>query len=388
MEFICNKDICVGCGLCVVKCPKQCISMKLGQLGHVYPVVNQTQCVDCKLCQKVCPALNGVDLHYPLSAYAAWAKNLDEYKSSTSGGVASVLSRYIISIGGVVYGCSVLPNVQIKHVRVDSEDGLAALKGSKYVQSSITDILPLLKQDVANGLPVLLISTPCQIAAVSKMFKSIPPNLFLVDIICHGTPSNDFLRAYLAKRLKLDLHKITNISFRSENAFSLTVYDRKQLLWKGSNLWSDRYNDVYYDSFIDGFTYRQSCYTCRYAQPNRCSDITIGDFWGLKNGNELPAHPYGVSVVLPVTSRGKLLLQHVSGDLNLFERPIQEAIDGNEQLRIPKKMNWRISSFRKCWGWYPAYFWYHLFVFDKMLLFRVKRMIKKYLRKGLAWFDY
>lgn len=45
-----------------------------------------------------------------------------------------------------------------------------------------------------------------------------------------------------------------------------------------SSLFEQRYQDIYYNAFFDGFSYRDSCNTCRYAQPNRVSDVTIGDF--------------------------------------------------------------------------------------------------------------
>lgn len=33
--------------------------------------------------------------------------------------------------------------------------------------------------------------------------------------------------------------------------------------------------------FLEGETYRDSCYECPYAKPERGADITIGDFWGV-----------------------------------------------------------------------------------------------------------
>ncbi|MEM0340296.1 MAG: 4Fe-4S binding protein [Acidilobaceae archaeon] len=54
---------CVGCSLCMLNCPSQCISMEnlpSGiQLKHnrkgIYPVVNYLSCVFCYRCVKVCP---------------------------------------------------------------------------------------------------------------------------------------------------------------------------------------------------------------------------------------------------------------------------------------------------------------------------------------------
>ena len=143
MNNICDKAQCTGCGLCAARCPKHCITMRaIGKLGHVYPVIDQGSCIDCGLCRKGCPSLVEIECRYPQKAYAAWSKDGDDYKSSTSGGAASVLTRHILDKGGVVYGCSVLPGIRIEHVRIDKIEDAARLKGSKYVQSSITGVLP------------------------------------------------------------------------------------------------------------------------------------------------------------------------------------------------------------------------------------------------------
>ena len=57
MKVICDHKDCTGCGLCAARCPKHCIEMKPGFLGHLYPVIDQEKCINCKLCQKGCPSL-------------------------------------------------------------------------------------------------------------------------------------------------------------------------------------------------------------------------------------------------------------------------------------------------------------------------------------------
>ena len=247
MKVICDYKDCTGCGLCAARCPKHCIEMKPGFLGHLYPVINQEKCINCKLCQKGCPSLQYIDSSYPKKAYAAWAKDAQDYVTSTSGGAASVLSQYIVSLGGVVYGCSVLPNIQISHIRVDKMEDLHLLKGSKYVQSQIEFIIPQLRNDVKQGVPVLFVGTPCQVAAIKQLYRTMPDNLYLVDIICHGTPSNQFLKDYIQRNLKIDAARVTNVKFRLPDAFSLCVFEKDKLLYKSNNLWTHRYEDLYYN---------------------------------------------------------------------------------------------------------------------------------------------
>lgn len=379
MKLICEKTQCTGCGLCAAKCPKHCISMVEGELGHLYPFINQNLCIDCGLCQKVCPSQHNIKCSYPLTAYAAWSKDDEDYKSSTSGGMASVLTDYFLSNGGVVYGCTVMPGIEIKHIRIDNVCDACKLKGSKYVQSSINEVFPQLKQDVNNGTQVLFIGTPCQVAAIKQIYKEQPKNLFLVDIICHGVPSNKWLRNYITENLKINKNEVSKVSFRSSNAYSLCIFNNRKLIYKSESLWTHRYEDLYLDTFIDGFTFRDSCYNCHYAKPERISDICIGDFWGLGkeiDDNYIPKHTYGISCVLPITKKGEDLISAVNNKLNIYERPISEAINGNDQLRHPKNMNWRIEIFRKIQKHIGMNIAYQICICDKKLKFRIKNIVR------------
>lgn len=380
MKVICDYKDCTGCGLCAARCPKQCIEMKPGFLGHLYPEIDQDKCIDCKLCQKGCPSLQDIESSYPKKAFAAWSKDEEDYVTSTSGGAASVMSQYVISKRGVVYGCSVLPNIQIAHIRVDNLEALHLLKGSKYVQSQIKGIIPQLRKDVKDGLTVLFIGTPCQVAAIKQLYKTIPDNLYLVDIICHGTPSNKFLKDYIQKDLKIDAARVTNVKFRLPDAYSLCVFENDKLLYKSNNLKTHRYEDLYMDTFIDGCTSRYSCNTCHYAKPERISDITIGDFWGLGNevsDKEIPEHKNGVSCLLPITEKGMQLVEAIRHSLNIYERPVSEAINGNDQLRAPKAENNEIKRFRTLSHIFSIKRSYQITIW-KILL---KRTLKRILRK-------
>lgn len=381
MKTICNKDHCTGCGLCSVICPSRCITMREGLLGHLFPVIDTEKCIDCGLCQKKCPVVNPVELRKPERCFAAWAKEIEEYKSSTSGGTGSVFARNIIKKGGVVYGCSMQPNVKVSHIRVDNEEDLLKLKGSKYVQSNITEILPLLKSDVLRGVPVLFIGTPCQVAAVRRMYKEQPHNLYVVDLICHGVPSVAFLKQHIFK--VVGTRDVDDIRFREGNGmYTIIIVDGKEVY--KMPLWQRRYKDLYFNTFIDGYTYRKSCYQCQYACPSRCGDITIGDFWGLgrkESAQEIPSHPLGISVILPCSEKGNQMIKEAGGAMYLYERKVGEAVSGNKQLRFPKKANWRIRLFQIiCQHWnYPEI--YNLLTIDQRLLYHLVKPVKKLLNK-------
>lgn len=375
MKVICSKDKCTGCGLCVSICPQQCVSLKVGLLGHLYPIVDKEKCVDCNLCKKKCPSNSEQFKSYPLQAFAAWSSDEEDYKTSTSGGAASVLSRYIISQGGVVYGCAMLPNVEVRHIRVDSQQELSLLKGSKYVQSSIVDIIPLVKRDVKDGKKVLFVGTPCQVAAIKNLFIKQPENLFLVDLICHGVPSLKFLKDHV-KRNANNMES-TRVIFRDSARYVFSIVQREEIVYK-RYLKEQRYKDLYINAFFDCFSHRDSCFNCQYACPERISDMTIGDFWKLgkyRPAGEIPKHNEGCSVMLPISAKGIYLIEKVTKDMHLYWREVWEAVKGNDQLQKPKHKNIRIRIFQIVQSIVDFPQMYYLLVIDKIIIRYIKKVV-------------
>ena len=317
-------------------------------MGHVLPKIDVTTCIDCKKCERVCPALKDNDKETPKKAYAAYAKDREQYESSTSGGASHCLAAMTIRKGGVVYGCSCLPGANIQHIRISDCKDLYKIKGSKYVQSKAWLVYDQLVKDVKAGSPVLFLGTPCQCAAVKSLFRNVPENLLLVDLVCHGVPSNRFLKKYLASHV--DIEDVAGVSFRRDGKYILDVRSKKKgsVIYSSKPLFSSIMDDGYYGPFLKGFDFRKCCYTCQFAQPKRCTDITIGDFWGLgKMPPKVTIEHYdkGVSVILPNTEKGQSYVDALHGLMNICERPVEEAIAGNEQLRHPKEVSTRMKMF-------------------------------------------
>lgn len=66
------------------------------------------------------------------------------------------------------------------------------------------------------------------------------------------------------------------------------------------------------------------------------SDITIGDFWGLQDAASLPLEiSEGISVLLPSSEKGKSLIAAAKSDMWIYERSVEEAVEGNTQLYRP-----------------------------------------------------
>lgn len=328
---ICSTAECTGCFACQNICPKEAITMQIGKNGHIFPSVQEEKCIRCNLCKKICPVLNPLSLNEPVQTLAAWATDEEEHKTSTSGGIASVLTRYILSDGGVVYG-AVVTNHQILHKRVSTQEEAFKLKGSKYVHSHIEYAFREVKQDLDNGLTVLFVGTPCQIAGLKAYVGNQDRNLYTVDLICHGVPSQKLFFNYL-KAKGIEQESVTNLRFRDENGFNLKIYSEENTVYEKNEI-----QDLYYMGFNENLFFRDSCYQCTYAQTKRVGDLTIGDFWGL--GSEIPFQEESkgnVSVILQNTEKGRNLLAKVQPYLKVVPRTLEEAVKGNYNLQKPSQ---------------------------------------------------
>lgn len=337
-----KKAACCGCNACAEICPKHCIRMVEDAQGFVYPQVDSSVCVECGMCEKVCPfEVANLSLRPPLKAYAAWNKNRKEHLSSSLGGAAYVFSSYILNQGGVVYGCT-SDGIDVRHIRVENYSELSKLQGSKYVQSNVCGLFKEVKNDLKNGKPVLFIGTPCQVAGLKNYIKHIPEHLYLVDLICHGVPSKKMLHDHIKHVVKGQ--KIQHLSFRKGTDYRLSVKADK--FNYEVSLWETPYKDLYLKGFFEGMISRPSCYQCPFACPSRVSDMTIGDFWGLKNAELLPKESKeGISLLLPMTDKGLNLIHAVENHLYICERSVDEAVNGNTQLRHPSLQGRRSRLF-------------------------------------------
>lgn len=324
MRLVCDK--CTGCGMCINVCGRSAIQLKLNSLGEEVAAIDALRCVNCGLCEQKCPQLNDVDVYKPIHCYAAWTKNEIDYKTTSSGGIGTLLSRAIVEGGGVVYGAAFLSNCEVCHIRVTEEKELELIKGSKYVQSHMRDCLDKIAYDLSSGRKVLFIGTPCQVAAV-KQYCSDIKTLITVDLICHGTPPQRYFSEYLDSLVPLK-KKNMRVSFRTKNSYRLSIFQDCRMLY------SERYDlDPYFKSFMDGLIFRENCYSCKYANLNRCGDITLGDFWGIKKLKVELDMPESVSCVLLNTKKGIELFDKVKNRCYHEAHTPQEAARGNSNLR-------------------------------------------------------
>jgi coenzyme F420-reducing hydrogenase beta subunit len=166
--------------------------MEMDAGGALYPVIDQERCIECGRCQKVCGfAKPRKESQFEQKAYAAVAREQAVVERSSSGGAFATLAQAWIANDGVVYGCAMIcgdDGLFPRHIRVDTQDGLRALQGSKYVQSDTGETYAEVKTDLKQGKSVLYSGTPCQIAGLYGFLGGEYENLVTIDLICHGVP--------------------------------------------------------------------------------------------------------------------------------------------------------------------------------------------------------
>ena len=340
---------CCGCTACASICNHNAIDMVPDTMGFLYPSVNQDKCVQCGLCDTVCQFNDNYDkslnLDYPL-AFAARHKDMNEIMKSRSGAVFEALSSLILEQGGVVYGAGYRDHFRIVHKRATTKEERDEFRGSKYVQSDMTDVFRQVKTDLREGLTVLFSGTPCQTSGLhSFVGKNLRKNLVLIDIVCHGVASPYAWRDYLAYLEKKYKSRITYVNFRDKELYGWK--DQKETFRFENGGGKKSFLFLFYQNIY----FRYSCSKCHFTNFKRPSDITLADYWGWERINStFNADDKGCSLVLCNTTKGIQLFDQVKNELNTIQVELEQATQTH--LREPSIINPNRKSFEDFYSIY------------------------------------
>lgn len=337
---------CCGCALCEDVCPKNAITM-VEKEGFLYPSINQKLCVDCGLCAKKCPFKDEKKIESNcLEAYAVKHKNSEVVVNSSSGGIFTALSDRILSLGGFVIGADFDSDMNVHHIAVSTSEERDRMRGSKYIQSNSDGIYKEIKKLLNEDKYVLFTGTPCQAAAVRKAFPD-QKRLYIVDIICHGVPSAEVWKKYVAFVEKKYGKKLSFFSFRDKSVSGWRGYSAKLTFDDKTEL---SHNDIT-GSFIELFRYdvclRPSCTKCSFTSTNRPGDITIGDFWGIENVLPEVSDNKGVSAVMINTEKGKQLFEEIREDIKAYPCSQADIAKRQPNLSAPSSHSNKAEAFQK-----------------------------------------
>ena len=315
MMTLCEKTICTGCSACAAACPQGCISMARDEEGFLRPQIDRALCIECGMCERSCPVLHVPAVGQESAAFAAKAAQEDILRQSTSGGIFTLLCRWVLERGGAVFGAAYEEDHSVAHRKIDSEEELPRLRFAKYTQSVMGNTFAQVRQELEDGRHVLFSGTPCQAAGLKTYLGRPYEKLVLVDVICHGVPSPEVWAHYMRYRGETDAagELPAKINMRSKctgwPSYSVEFSYENGAVYRALN-----HEDPFMRGFVRDLYLRPSCHDCRFKGASRCSDFTLGDYWGV--WSQLPTYDdqRGTSLVLVHSAKGRGIWAEICGD--------------------------------------------------------------------------
>lgn len=320
-----NAAECCGCTACESICPCNAITMFPDDLGFLYPVINTELCVQCGLCEKVCPLKNKTIKNTPLAYYGVQHNNIQEVKTSRSGAAFIAFSDCVLNNGGVVYGAAFNNKFLVTHKRASNKEECKVFKNSKYIQSSLTGIFQKVKEDLHNGLKVLISGTPCQIAGLKHYIPvELQKNLYTIDLVCHGVSSPNVWISYIEHIKSVYKKDVQEANFR-DKAKGWDSHYESFVLSNGKKIIRRTFADLFYKNLIN----RDCCAVCPFASIERVGDISLADFWNNEKLTNLNKDNVGISLCIISTQKGEKLFENALQYIHTFQVDISNCIQPN-----------------------------------------------------------
>lgn len=353
MEICSDGQLCCGCSACQSICPRFAIVMREDARGFYRPEVDESKCVECGLCKGVCPANDGMAAglkHAPIRVLAYRGPDVERVKSS-SGAAFWALARYALDSGGTVYGACFDAEFRVVHRRCASADQAQACRGSKYSQSFAGSSFGEAYEDLKQGRTVLYTGTPCQISGLRSFLskKSYAGQLVTCDVICHGTPSNQLFREYIAFLEKKSGKRVVCYSHRPKDR-GWGVHIEKAIMDDGSVLYDTIESNVWRTLFYSNNALNGCCYRCLYTSVDRVADFTIADFVGVNRCRKELNDNKGLSVVMINSALAEGIVTQGTFDSGMTDISLDEIVPGNPMLQRPSVAQGDVEGFWRVHG--------------------------------------
>ena len=339
---------CTGCHACINICPANCIMMRKSKTGFLIPEIDVTSCISCGQCEKVCPILHMPEISTHTVSYAMKNKSQNERSKSTSGGIFPLLAEYVLSRGGAIFGAAYQSDFSVRHIEIFDKKNLSLLQGAKYVQSEIGTSFSDIKRELLSGRLVLFSGTPCQCAGLKSFLKKSYENLIIVDMICHGVPSPKVWQAYVDYRSQKENGGIRplSINMRSKaSGWSYYRYSTEFNYGEGKISQIENSHDLFMKIFIGNICLRASCSDCKMKGVERCTDITLGDYWGIWDQYPDFDDNKGTSVVFVHSKKADKILTELKDKYDWLKIDIEDAYRENISLIASSKAHGNRSKF-------------------------------------------
>lgn len=277
--------------------------------------------------------------------YACYLKDAMELRKSSSGGAYTAISNVILEQNGSIIACNYNYDVHdLEFNLITTHEQRNSSRGSKYIQADARSLFSLLQNEIEkdDGSPLMIIGTPCQVAAVKQWLKNkrvnTNRNILLCDILCHGVSSPGMWKSYISN-IEKD-KKLCFVTFKDKEKGWMRP-TAKGNFTDGESVLLEDYALLYRsDDFM-----RESCYECPFSRANRGTDITIGDYWNINNVDREFMNPMGNSMVMVHTTFGEKIFEQAKKELNYLQTCVEEALQHN--MKEPTHKRKRYNDIHK-----------------------------------------
>ena len=325
---------CYGCRNCENICPTKAIKMKENNEGFLMPVIDKEKCINCGLCDKKCPFLNIEENEEKIKLnkwYACYMKDEKKREESSSGGIFPILAEWILKNDGYVCGCIWNKKLEAIHIVTNKPEDINKMKGSKYVQSDLKEVVVEIKVLLRKNKYVLFTGTPCQVAAIKSYFQN-EQNLYAMAVICEGVASPKVWRKYKEYTEKLNNSKLKNVKFRSKD-IGWEPPVMKEFFDNGKVKSQLTYStNMYGKGYLQGLYYRKSCNNCEYKFKNYNADLIVGDLWGADKELLKETKNKGISAVLINTKKGERIFNEIQNKIIFKLIDAKKVIEQNKMV--------------------------------------------------------
>ncbi|GGK60398.1 MULTISPECIES: Coenzyme F420 hydrogenase/dehydrogenase, beta subunit C-terminal domain [Flavobacteriaceae] len=301
IDSVVNNNLCIGCGMCVYKCPSNALEMQWNEHGFLIPKVIE----NCDLngdCSDVCPfnpfpkdevksedelakicLPNSTQFHKKIGKFERiYAGYSNEFRlSSSSGGLATYICAELLEKKHVDHIFSIKeaskPGTHYEYAISSSKSDLLIASKTRYFPVTLATVLSEI--DNLEGT-VAIVGIGCFIKAIRlaqhsepKLKEKIP---FLIGIICGGVKSS-FFTEYLASKMDIEASNIQKPQFRKKDITS-TANDYSFSCSDADNEEKSIKMRIVGDMWGTGLFKANACDFCDDVT-TELADISLGDAW-------------------------------------------------------------------------------------------------------------
>ena len=373
---------CSGCGACTAVCGCNAITMEPRANGFLYPRIDENKCVECGRCLQACDMETFRPTGKKPDCYAVRHRDMDEVRTSRSGGFFMALCQYVLEHQGVVFGCELDEQLYAVHRYQETYEGCKQFKGSKYVQSDLNNTYAECASFLLDGRWVLYSGTGCQVHGLIRYLniRKVPvEKLIAVDIVCHGVPSPGVWETYIRLFEQREACSVKSVDFRNKANFGWAAHIETYTMADGRIINARNWTNGFYRHIM----FRESCHRCEYTTTERNSDYTIADYWGV--GKNAPAFDddKGCSLVLIHSEKGRKIFNLVNDQIDceptILETSLQPQLTRPIWKGWDAKLFWKMYSCNpgkavKIW-FFPSAAWRFFEKCEKKMKMLIKRML-------------